>query len=41
MAVISPVESANKAKGDLLAYATLSIISIFCAGRTSGRWTTT
>jgi multiple sugar transport system permease protein len=31
MAVISPVESANKAKGDLLAYATLSIISIFCA----------
>ncbi len=31
MAAISPVESANKAKGDLLAYATLSIISIFCA----------
>jgi multiple sugar transport system permease protein len=31
MAAISPVESANKAKGDLIAYATLSIISIFCA----------
>jgi multiple sugar transport system permease protein len=31
MAAISPTESANKAKGDLIAYATLSLISIFCA----------
>ncbi|MFK0161004.1 carbohydrate ABC transporter permease [Rhizobium sp. NPDC090279] len=31
MVAISPAEGANKAKGDLLAYATLSIISIFCA----------
>ncbi|GLS20432.1 sugar ABC transporter permease [Labrys miyagiensis] len=30
MAASSPNESANKAKGDLLAYSTLSIISIFC-----------
>ncbi len=31
MAAISPTESANKTRSDLLAYATLSIISIFCA----------
>lgn len=31
MTVISPAEKANKARSDLLAYATLSIISIFCA----------
>lgn len=31
MGAISPAESANKVKGDLLAYATLSLISIFCA----------
>lgn len=31
MAAISPAEGANKVKGDLLAYATLSLISIFCA----------
>ena len=31
MAAIAPAESANKGRSDLLAYATLSIISIFCA----------
>lgn len=31
MAAIAPAESANKTRSDLLAYATLSIISIFCA----------
>lgn len=31
MAAVSPAEKANKARSDLLAYATLSIISIFCA----------
>lgn len=31
MAAISPMESANKTRSDLLSYATLSIISIFCA----------
>ncbi|OCJ08053.1 ABC transporter permease [Rhizobium sp. AC44/96] len=31
MAVMSPAEKANKRQGDLMAYATLSIISIFCA----------
>jgi multiple sugar transport system permease protein len=31
MAVISPSEGANKTRSDLIAYATLSIISIFCA----------
>jgi multiple sugar transport system permease protein len=31
MAVISPSESANKTRSDLMAYATLSVISIFCA----------
>lgn len=31
MAKVSPAESANKSSSDLLAYATLSLISIFCA----------
>lgn len=31
MAVMSPADKANKRQGDLMAYATLSIISIFCA----------
>lgn len=31
MAVLSPTENANKTRSDLLAYATLSLISIFCA----------
>jgi multiple sugar transport system permease protein len=31
MAAVSPAEKANKSRSDLLAYATLSIISIFCA----------
>jgi multiple sugar transport system permease protein len=31
MSAISPAESANKVRSDLLAYATLSFISIFCA----------
>ena len=31
MAVIAPSEKANKARSDLLAYASLSLISIFCA----------
>lgn len=31
MAALSPTENANKTRSDLLAYATLSIISIFCA----------
>lgn len=31
MAVVSPSETANKGRSDLIAYATLSLISIFCA----------
>lgn len=31
MAAISPTEKANRVRSDLLAYATLSLISIFCA----------